>query len=646
KALGPDKIATVSTNGSLKVWNTEEGGVLLTLFPSGVGELDAKIGQVSQAVFTPSGDALGVCVPGETPTVTAFDMNTEEVRATISLPEPVQCLAMSEEAVYVQTDSKLSRFDLDGRAAGSWSLPPTPERPPTKSLLGWEVGGAPECAYSLGAGVVALSQTNGSSITFLEGKTLTPIRTVSTPPVYRMCFSPDGERLVITHRTGIAIYETRTGEATGDGIDWKVPDEIPGPGYQPFWVSESRIVLFNGYSDDIYPSLLDWEVGKKPIGDKLEQGGKSAALDGQGALVIGTFDGTILVEETPGRYRELAAKSGQVTTMAESPDGSLVFGTTWGDIVFWDGKTGQPTRRFQVSGTVEALDLSPDGRFLGAVVSEKPGRKAMFWDLETGETTSVMNSDNREIVDAICLLNGGKAYVVNFERQTDILVDVRSGEVLARRAARGPTDTVYIAEKDWILQLSSMNLFTVLDASDNLSQVVEYKLPFQIYTGLRPDPQRKSLYICGIPTALCKWDLDAPEKAPETLYLDPLRAEKQYQGGLGIVVDEDRIFLATIDGLLHQFDKSGTITKEINLHVQLAKDHQRLKSGRIAFLTRGRVAFADPESGKLLGYLGLLPDNEGWAAIARDGTFDGNEEGLARIDIRIGNKHYSMGQLF
>ena len=642
KALRSDEIATISTDGSMKIWNSEDGGVLLTLFPSGVGEVAAKRRQITQAAFSPSGEFVAVCMPPEAPAVKIFNLHTEAVVATITLPEQVQCLAMADDAVFIQVESTLSRYDLSGKLTAGWDIPRMPEPPPVKNPLGFEVGGSPETVAGGSSGEVALSQRNGSSVIFLDGKTLKPIRTVPTPPVHRLAFSPDGTRLV-THRKGVLVLETSSGRETGERIDWPVPDEIPGPGYSPFWVESSKIALINRYSVDIYPNLLVWEFGKKPVGTNIEQGAVSAALDGRGRLMVGTYDGEILVEMEPWKYKTLPAKSGQATAITVAPDGSLVVGTSWGEIVFWDRKTGQPIRRFQEDGKLQSLGVSGDGRFLGAIFKVEQGKKSVFWDLESGLVTSFVQGDGVQAESETLLLGGGKAYLVNLEEKADLLVDVRSGEILARReVANPPQSTLYVADRDWIVQIGSLNIFTVLNVSKNLEKVVQLELPRRVYSHLSLDPQGQSVFISGIPTSFFRWDCERPEQLPETLFQEPL----PHQNLTRIMAEEDRVLLGTSDGVVYSFSKRGEKLGELNFGAQLTHDYLGLGSNRIAFISRGRVLFGDSREGRLLGYLGLLPENEGWAAISREGIFDGNEEGLSKVDIRLGSKHYSVGQLF
>ena len=116
---------------------------------------------------------------------------------------------------------------------------------------------------------------------------------------------------------------------------------------------------------------------------------RKAAVDGAGdALPAGAIArlGTL-------RWRH----DGTVTTLAYSPDGSILAGSCAGKIILWEAATGKRIRQLPIGSagwlSRHCLDFSPDGKLLavahreygGSLIHEKFSGKITFWEVTTGK---------------------------------------------------------------------------------------------------------------------------------------------------------------------------------------------------------------------------------------------------------------------
>ncbi len=118
--------------------------------------------------------------------------------------------------------------------------------------------------------------------------------------------------------------------------------------------------------------------------------------DGRTAAAAFTDGSLILWDLSPeqlGQTRQRLAHERRIETITFTPDGQyVIFGDQRGDIFMWDWGANEIVRRFPPEGNghigwIDALAVSPDGRFLLSASSQRPAdgeRRILLWGVETG----------------------------------------------------------------------------------------------------------------------------------------------------------------------------------------------------------------------------------------------------------------------
>jgi WD40 repeat protein len=105
--------------------------------------------------------------------------------------------------------------------------------------------------------------------------------------------------------------------------------------------------------------------------------------------VTGSYDGTLKLWHVSdgAEIATLTGHQGMVETIAVSPrDGSIASGSRTGELLLWDGKSGDLRRKFETQdNAISRLRFSPDGNKLLTTVAEgKPIFVQKIWDVESG----------------------------------------------------------------------------------------------------------------------------------------------------------------------------------------------------------------------------------------------------------------------
>ncbi len=354
-----DRLATASTDGTVKVWGVD-GKLQLTL-PAGVG--------AHSVAYTPDGKRLvagldnGVVVLwdaagkeafsirghlGPRPVVSCLSFSPDGKRLASSgwddtvkvwdatTPQEVRAIPLPLNGTYMVKLSARGRRLAESRYGGD--------------VLVWEVGEQPR------------------SVTLRE-----KIRIVEF-----MAFSPDESRLAVVDRDfTLGLWDTRTGESlkrwkAHENWMWAVafsPDgrlvatagQSQGRGEVKVWDGDGRLLLNAG---DHAPNVFS--VGFSPD---------------QKWLVSSDSGRTLKVRDAQtGKVRWEARGPADQTTF--SPDGRWVAGAAGSEVRVWDAATGEELHTLDASSmAVQCVRFSPDGQRL--ITSTREGT-IILWDVMTG----------------------------------------------------------------------------------------------------------------------------------------------------------------------------------------------------------------------------------------------------------------------
>ncbi len=190
--------------------------------------------------------------------------------------------------------------------------------------------------------------------------------------------SPDGMTLVVGDATGLLFFDARTYERIGKPLP--VTDQVESVAYSP----DGETVAFGGQG---FLRLIDARTREQLAAARVSESGLEGNDDDRVSRIAFTRDGSQLVIVVTGSSQHDSISVRDPATLAATgtpfepkgfdgdyvgsyyqspgfalmPDGrSVVIATDEDELVWWDIRSGTPTRRLRIGTGQHALALSPD----------------------------------------------------------------------------------------------------------------------------------------------------------------------------------------------------------------------------------------------------------------------------------------------
>lgn len=466
-SLSGQRLATVGSDGTLKIWDTITGHLLRTITVLAPSPGDYG---VTNVIFSPNGKQLAAATGDGR--VLLYDATTWGLIDSRQVQEGVIWgLAFSPDGALLVSGGEKG-------VAVVWRLADNVIQP----LLGGHSGDIQSVAFSPDGTRIATAGSDSLAIVWDAG-TRRPLHRLEghTGYVNSVAFSPDGKRLATAGEDrAIILWDISVPAAPQSLVitghrDWIYAVVFTRDGSNLISVSADRTIRFwdttygrpgfvlVGHKDQIYNLALSTD-GKRIATSSKDNTVRLWNIAPEGSREMITFDNHAIVYDiavSPDGTRLVSAggdsilrvwdtvsgrmvtpiqtgHSGIVDGVAFSPDGSLI-ATCGRDSTarIWNISKGVEQLVFeQHQSPLSAIDFGPDGR---SVASGGKDGTVKVWDAETGATSLDLVSEWGAVF-SLKFSPNGSILAVGYQDQVIVLWDAKSG---ARQAVlAGHTDIV------------------------------------------------------------------------------------------------------------------------------------------------------------------------------------------------------------
>lgn len=367
-------LASASDDSIIRMWDTR------TL--ERIGKLETKSGGVTSISFHPDGNTLvslnGRVAPTEIQLGGDMSLRIWEVKSRKQIAV-AQDHSPSVSSVALSPDGELLAVGCHNGVVDLWDVR---NKKRIDSLRGHAA--KVQCVvFSPDGRLLASSASELAHLWNIRNRKQIAVFN-HTAIVESMSFSPDGKTLACVDDTCIRLWDTRRKRAKS------LLGQVPSPRKA-------------GFLERLWSK---WVHGETPVESPVYSGTiASIEFSPDGKLLIsGGIDNTVRLWDVRKRREIFTAepdkkgmKYAVINSVAFSPDGNTFASAgTHGEIQLWSVAEHRLIETLDIGEWINALDFSPDGRFLAAAVTTKA--KVRIWDMKTREELTALDASASSLV--------------------------------------------------------------------------------------------------------------------------------------------------------------------------------------------------------------------------------------------------------
>jgi WD40 repeat protein/sRNA-binding protein len=436
-------LAGAAWGRTVKVWDTDKGGELLTL--------KGHTAFVSGVSFSPDGRRLASA--GADGALKVWDARTGQ--EVFSLPAS-GCVCYSSDG------KRLAAAAGSGGGAKVWDAT-TGRELLTLAVHGQAVS---SLAFSPDGKRLAVATTSSGEVTVWDaenGREVVRCKGHPTDAVLGVCYSPDGRRLASAAADrAVRVWDAETG---GEVLTLRGhTDQVLSVCFSP---DGQRLA---SSSRDRMVKVWDARTGDEILtfrGHAVGVNGVCFSPDGRRLASVSGFDGTVKVWDARGSQegRTLPGRPyGAVLSLSFSADGQRL-NSVGGTVQVWDASSGEEVPSFRWAGRAfSCACFSPDGTRLAAAVQGAPG--VTVRETMTGrELLTLPGGPAERMMGAVCFSPDGQRLAIASKDKTVKVWDARTGREINSFDAGHPVYRLWFSPDGKQLAGADMGVLHVWEAT-------------------------------------------------------------------------------------------------------------------------------------------------------------------------------------
>lgn len=463
-----------------------------------------------------------------------------------------------------------------------------------------------------------------------------------------LAVTPDGTRLLSCdwQKDVVSIWDLSSGVMV---------NTLPGEASSLAVSAGGRYVLLGGCMNFRLVELATGKEIRRVGGPGIDGWVRSILFssDGKDALVGDSSSKPMLWDLSSGTLvRAFGGYTGQVSTVKPSRTGHLMLTADFYNhsVFIWDVGTGQRVKTMcrDDKSIMSSATLSPDGTLAATGGWNGRTSNAVIWDVATAKPLMHMELPEDSHVHTEWLaITQDNQYLVWASREVIVISDIATGKELGRASGnpinldqvRVDPDGRYVIAPSYdkglnAYALPGCELMKTLSLQDEITCVIGDKSVYAFETEQDNQGRRK------------RW-LVQYDRA--TLKETGRRRTKDVYGHGGLVYRDKAIYVCSnLNADIFRYDvRKDVFDAALTGHQNGVTGLDALSGDRFLCSSSmdGTVRFWDPETGKeKVRFISFI--NGEWITITPEGYFNASPHGADFMNVRVGNKVFSIDQFY